>query len=196
MRAALAVYRRRGSSGRRCDGCRRCPMAGVAPDGRCRAAHRIVDGTPVRRLDVQPGLVVGKSRLVAQLLSLWNGAGGSPAVGWLRRGEQGKAQREGAGRRFEVSCHCSKHLNRRHGRGARPAMARAQARVLSDLAEEALQGQVLRGGRSWPSDRKLGGGAKRSGNAVAPGSCGAGIVSGLLTSGVTEQNAEHKLHLS
>ena len=103
MRAALAVYRRRGSSGRRCDGCRRCPMAGVAPDGRCRAAHRIVDGTPVRRLDVQPGLVVGKSRLVAQLLSLWNGAGGSPAVGWLRRGEQGEAQRQGASRRFEVS---------------------------------------------------------------------------------------------
>ena len=75
-------------------------------------------------------------------------------------------------------------------------MARAQARVLSDLAEEALQGQVLRGGRSWPSDRKFGGEAKRSGNAVAPGSCGVGIVSGLLTSGVTEQNAEHKLHLS
>lgn len=127
MRAALTVYRRRGGSVRRRGGrgCR--PMPGMASDDRCRTAYRVVHGAPVRSLDVQPGLVVSKRRLVAQLLCLGTGAAGSPADMRLGEGEQGKAQRQGASRRFEVSCHCSKHLNRRHGRVTRPAMARAGA---------------------------------------------------------------------
>jgi hypothetical protein len=55
---------------------------------------------------------------------------------------------------------------------------------------------MLRGGRSWPSERKLGTGALSAGKTVALSSCGATTVGGLLSIGVTEQNAVHRLQLS
>ena len=57
-------------------------------------------------------------------------------------------------------------------------------------------GQMLRGGRSWPSETKLGTGALSAGKTAAERSCGAATVGGLLSIGVTEQNAVHRLQLS
>ena len=55
---------------------------------------------------------------------------------------------------------------------------------------------MVRGGRSWPSDRKLGAGVEKSGNLMAGSAPGSGIAGTSLSSGVSEQNAEHMLHLS
>lgn len=55
---------------------------------------------------------------------------------------------------------------------------------------------MLRGGRSWPSERKLGAGARRDGNVVAAGSFNSGTPATSRTNGVAEQDAEHRLHLS
>jgi hypothetical protein len=58
-------------------------------------------------------------------------------------------------------------------------------------------GQMLRGGRSWPSERKLAAGAEKSGNELAVNSGAIGSVGGEIAIGVAEQNAEqHTLHLS
>lgn len=57
-------------------------------------------------------------------------------------------------------------------------------------------GQMVRGGRSWPSDRKLGAGVERSGNLIAGSASGSGNAGNSLSKGVSEQNAEHILHLS
>lgn len=57
-------------------------------------------------------------------------------------------------------------------------------------------GQMLRGGRSWPSERKLGAGAERRGKTAAERFCGAATAGALLSNGVAEQNAEHRLQLS
>lgn len=46
---------------------------------------------------------------------------------------------------------------------------------------------MLRGGRSWPSERKLGAGAKRSGNETEERLLGVGTDGAVLSSGVTEQ---------
>lgn len=56
-------------------------------------------------------------------------------------------------------------------------------------------GQMLRGGRSWPSERKLGAGAKTSGNETEDRFGGVGIDGSVLSSGVIEQKSQHKLHL-
>ena len=55
---------------------------------------------------------------------------------------------------------------------------------------------MVRGGRSCPSERKLGGGAEKSGNSAAEWAGGAKIKGKPLTKGVTEQKAEQKLHWS
>lgn len=57
-------------------------------------------------------------------------------------------------------------------------------------------GQMVRGGRSCPSDKKLGGGAEWSESltVVRPG--GSGSNGTELTNGVSAQKAEHMLHLS
>ena len=57
-------------------------------------------------------------------------------------------------------------------------------------------GQMLRGGRSWPSERKLAAGAEKSGNVAAGTSSGGGTPGMSLGSGVSEQKAEQRLHLS
>ena len=57
-------------------------------------------------------------------------------------------------------------------------------------------GQTVRGGRSCPSEMKLGGGDERSGNLMAVKSSGSSNAGTLLTSGASEQYAEHMLHLS
>ena len=54
---------------------------------------------------------------------------------------------------------------------------------------------MLRGGRSCPSDRKVGTGAWSSGNGTDAGACGSDMPAVELGMGVIEQNAEHMLHL-
>ena len=56
-------------------------------------------------------------------------------------------------------------------------------------------GQMVRGGRSWPSAKKLGGAAKRCGNTAETG-CGSAEVMEQLTMPVTEQDDAQRLHLS
>jgi hypothetical protein len=55
---------------------------------------------------------------------------------------------------------------------------------------------MIRGGRSWPSEKKVGAGAEtlRKRTSVTPNSMG--IVGGLLTIEATVQQAEQRLHLS
>ena len=55
---------------------------------------------------------------------------------------------------------------------------------------------MVRGGRSWPSERKLGAGAESLENLTPAGSRGSNTDGTELTSGVSEQKAEHALHLS
>jgi hypothetical protein len=57
-------------------------------------------------------------------------------------------------------------------------------------------GQMLRGGRSWPSERKLGAGAESAGKMALVASTGDNTVGAVLASGVIEPKAEHTLHLS
>ena len=56
-------------------------------------------------------------------------------------------------------------------------------------------GQMLRGGRSWPSERKLRAGEGTAGKA-APTAAIRGTAGPVLVSGVSEQDAEHRLHFS
>lgn len=56
-------------------------------------------------------------------------------------------------------------------------------------------GQMVRGGRSWPSERKLGAGVEKSGNLTLGSAAGSGNLGASLTKGVREQKAEHMLHL-
>lgn len=68
------------------------------------------------------------------------------------------------------------------------------ARALSGLAEEAARGQVLRGGRSWPSERKVGVGADRSGKVGDDRSCAATTLDTPCNNDADEQHAAHKVH--
>lgn len=76
------------------------------------------------------------------------------------------------------------------------ANARAKgASPIRPLAE-ASRGQMLRGGRSGPSDWKVGAGAAKDGNTVAAVSCGSGTTGAALGKGGTEQQAEQRLQVS
>ena len=55
---------------------------------------------------------------------------------------------------------------------------------------------MVRGGRSCPSETKLGAGAEMLGKKTSLAPSRAGTVGVLLTIGATEQQAEHRLHLS
>jgi len=55
---------------------------------------------------------------------------------------------------------------------------------------------MVRGGRSWPSETKLGAGAETLGKRTSVTPSKTGTVGGLLTMGATEQQAEQRLHLS
>ena len=57
-------------------------------------------------------------------------------------------------------------------------------------------GQMVRGGRSCPSEMKLGAGVESPGNFTDDMASGSGSVGVPLTKGVSEQKAEHALHLS
>ena len=57
-------------------------------------------------------------------------------------------------------------------------------------------GQLVRGGRSCTSETKLGAGADSAASLAAARSSGATSAEAALTSGVSEQYAEHRLHLS
>ena len=54
---------------------------------------------------------------------------------------------------------------------------------------------MLRGGRSWPSERKLGAGAERSGNKTEDRVSGVGMDGRALNIGVIEQKSPHRSHL-
>lgn len=56
-------------------------------------------------------------------------------------------------------------------------------------------GQMLRGGRSWPSETKLGAGTDSSGNR-STASNGSGKSANVFITGTTEQQDAHRLHLS
>ena len=55
---------------------------------------------------------------------------------------------------------------------------------------------MLRGGRSGPSETKLGGGAETAGKRSAETTCDSSTIDVPLGIEVTEQNAAHRLHLS
>ena len=57
-------------------------------------------------------------------------------------------------------------------------------------------GQMLRGGRSCPADKKVIAGTERSGKDVLTKSLRGNASGTLPNSGVMEHDAEHKLHLS
>jgi len=57
-------------------------------------------------------------------------------------------------------------------------------------------GQMLRGGRSGPSEKNLGAGADSVEKAAFVASRGGNTVGAVLRSGVIEPKAEHTLHLS
>lgn len=66
---------------------------------------------------------------------------------------------------------------------------------IGPLAEACL-GQMLRGGRSCPSETKLGEGADKAGKDVIATPWGTGTEGKLLASGVTEHKSQQRLHLS
>lgn len=53
---------------------------------------------------------------------------------------------------------------------------------------------MVRGGRAWPSERKLGAGAAREGNEASVNTIGSLMPADALGMGGTEQEAEHMLH--
>jgi hypothetical protein len=112
----------------------------------------------------------------------------------LRADERGETERDGSCQPREVVLvHGSKSSERRaRASGGNPGVG---ARALSGLAAEAEQRQMLRGGRSWPSERKFGTGAASAGNAVEAAGSGAGTVGAVLISEVTEQREVQRLHL-
>ena len=55
---------------------------------------------------------------------------------------------------------------------------------------------MVRGGRSCPSETKLGAGAEMPGKKASVTPSRTGTVGGLLTSGAAEQQSEHRLHFS
>ena len=77
-----------------------------------------------------------------------------------------------------------------------PTDARAAGASPFRPPAEALPGQVLRGGRSWPSERKLGAGAEKSGNEMEERSCGATTDGKVLNRSVIEQKSQQRLHFA
>jgi len=86
------------------------------------------------------------------------------------------------------------HFSCRPGVTGRPTLVRGRTNPIRPRAE-ALAGQMLRGGRSWPSERKLGAGARKAGNATEERLGGVGTDGSVLSSGVIEQKSQHRLHL-
>jgi len=172
-------------------------MSGVAATA-TGVTERVIESAPIAWLGVLPGLVVSKGRLVAQGRCRSLRVGRVRSHGLCER-EQRQAQHQGRRQPGEKVVHCSKpcessarrcHSQRRSHRppSGRTSPVRPPA--------EALMGQMIRGGRSWPSEMKLGAGVERPGNLNADMVGGSGSVGVPLTKGVSEQNAEHTLHLS
>ncbi len=57
-------------------------------------------------------------------------------------------------------------------------------------------GQMVRGGRSWPPERKLGAGADKAGKTAIRDWRFGGTSGQALSRGVGVQQVEHRLHLS
>jgi hypothetical protein len=77
-----------------------------------------------------------------------------------------------------------------------PVPARRTHERCQNLTAEVQRGQVLRGGRSWPSEMWLGAGATRGGKTTAERSGSVSTVGALLTIDVAEQHAAQRLHLA
>ena len=56
-------------------------------------------------------------------------------------------------------------------------------------------GQMLRGGRSWPSERKAGAGASNSANTIEAGTFGLTAMPSVDGMAAPEQQVAHELHL-
>lgn len=87
------------------------------------------------------------------------------------------------------------HLGAETADAVQQTPARRMHELRQALAGASL-GQMLRGGRSWPSDRNVRTGVESSGKDAGAGSRTENSAGRLLTNEVTEQNAEHTLHLS
>lgn len=201
---AMCTVRRHGGSG--CRGrwsgrCSRHPRHGVAgvPAPACRLLTQLViECPPVARFGVLPRLVVSEGRLIAKR---WRGCAprrGFDSTGLAER-EQGHAEHRRRQQPEKELVHCSRPCSssarHRQARGLsrRPLGGRASP---VRPPSEVLVGQMVRGGRSWPSDRKVGAGPAKSANLRAGRAAGSGSFGVSLTKGVSEQKAEHMLHLS
>ncbi len=71
--------------------------------------------------------------------------------------------------------------------------ARSRERV--QASGGGLTGQMLRGGRSWPSDRNVGAATRSDGKPTVDEPGEAKVGAWVVTIGVLEQQAEHRLHL-
>lgn len=176
--------------------CRWHRMAGVTAGlARRRGHQRIVQVPPVARLDVLPGLVVGESGLVAQRRGRRVGIF-CLATGGLGQHTKRQAQHQRRCQAVSELVHCSKPCEKA---GEVPADAHACAKRTHEPhgpPAEASKGQMVRGGRSWPSDWNVGAGAKRWGKPAVLSSTGVPSPAAALGTGGVEHEAEHMLHLS
>ena len=190
--------------GRRCRWCRRggcsARTSGHRVAGVCACPARwgnqcVIELSPVAWLDVLPGLVVGEGGGVAQR---WRSRLGifCLAAGGLGQHTKRQAQHQCRCQAVGELVHCSKPCEEAGGCQQMPMPARsARTSPIGPLAE-ASRGQMVRGGRSWPPDWKVGAGATMSGNPAALSSTGAPSPAEALGTGGTEHDAEHMLHLS
>lgn len=159
---------------------------------RLAVAKGVVQRAPVGGLDVLPRPVALEGRPIAKRCGAAAGIGGVRAR-HLGARKQRETQRRRAEKRVEESRHRWKRLDHRHRSAGHRSCACTGA---SGLVDEASRGQMLRGGRSWPPERKVAAGARRSGKDMSARSRGPARSGPLPTKGVAEQNAEQTLHES
>lgn len=164
-------------------------VTGMATRGTCRRRDLVVQLSPVARLDLLPGLVVGECRLVSEVSRRCLGIG---RVSLLRDNEGWQAQRQHGRQPTAVRFHGSK-TSESPTLGGRPIPMRWPHGPIRPPAEAVL-GQMLRGGLSWPPERKLGAGAPRSGNSAPAGRRKSAMVGTVYCNGALEQQDAHRLH--
>lgn len=174
-------------------------VSGVASTTAGLGTQGVVQRPPIAGVHILPRPVVRKGGLVAQRRS------SRLRIRWIRSsrlGQRGQGQakrhdgRQPANEVVHRSKPCDSSARRRRSQKspARPRTRRRTSPVRPP--SEALMGQMVRGGRSWPSETKLGAGVDRSGNLTLGSAMGSGRRGGSVNKGVSEQKAEHMLHLS
>lgn len=174
-------------------------MACVASTAAGLGAQGVVQCPPIAGLDVLPRAVVGEGGLVPQ-----RGSGRLRIRRIrscrLRQRGQWQAKRHDGRHPAKEVVHRSKPCDSsaRHRRSQKSPVRLGIRRRTSPIRppSEALRGQMVRGGRSCPSETKLGAGVDRSGNLTLGSAIGSGRWGASLNRGVNEQKAEHILHLS